>query len=520
MTLEFDFDNPGASRTSLLDRPLSGMRCALGWVVATAVFIGLTGLIGGPTEGDAAESLYSTWAIAHGRFACAYPPGTKVHFAPIAHPGPFIAPLWPIVSGALSALTRIGHAVPFPSQNALGSHCSTSLVATYHWAVQSGAALPTVRLGYVGWLFLMGGVIAMLRASGRGRCLWEPTVLVILACVPSVLGPLLNYFHPQDYLAMGLALGGVACVRHRQWVWAGALFGLAVTSQQFALLVLAPILVVVPSNRRFRFVGAAFGTTALVVVPMVAITSGRALGAMVFGSGNSAGTGGTVLWELHLHGGPLVAISRILPIVISMALAWWAVRRIGSAVLEPIPLLSLVATSLSLRLVFEQNLYGYYFMALAVSIILLDVVRGHIRGQVVAWLALTTLAFCPIPWGFVSNGQPWGLHAREDLPMVMMVAGVSLIVYHILRGRIRRYLVAWLLLVVLAFANLPPWATSPMRHPLPVYFWQVVLVGIGIALAVRPLLSAVHARSESTVDICEDVVGSSLMPSIPISTRT
>jgi hypothetical protein len=75
------------------------------------------------------------------------------------------------------------------------------------------------------------------------------------------------------------------------------------------------------------------------------------------------------------------------------------VRRLGLAVLEPVPLLSLVATSPSFRLVFEQNLFGYYFMALAVSLVLLEAVRGHVRGQMVAWIALLILAFDPVPWG-------------------------------------------------------------------------------------------------------------------------
>jgi hypothetical protein len=216
--------------------------------------------------------------------------------------------------------------------------------------------------------------------------------------------PLLDDFHPQDLLAMGLVLGGVACVRRSWWVWAGVLFGLAVTSQQFALLVVAPLFVVAPANRRIRFAAAVLGTAALVVLPMVAVTSGRALGPVLIGSGNTPSVGGTVLWELHLHGAVLVGLSRVLPIILAMTLASWAVRRLGTAVLEPVPLMALVATSLSLRLVFEQNLFGYYFTALAVSLVLLDVIRGRIRGQLVLWITLVTpLAFNPSPWTLPSG---------------------------------------------------------------------------------------------------------------------
>jgi hypothetical protein len=107
----------------------------------------------------------------------------------------------------------------------------------------------------------------------------------------------------------------------------------------------------------------------------------------------------TVLGALHL-GGPLrVGASRELPIVLSMMLAWWAVRRLGPRVLDLIPMLSLVATSLSLRLVFEENLYGYYFMAVAVALLLLDVLRGRLSGFLVGWLAMVALVFGPLPWG-------------------------------------------------------------------------------------------------------------------------
>jgi hypothetical protein len=83
-----------------------------------------------------------------------------------------------------------------------------------------------------------------------------------------------------------------------------------------------------------------------------------------------------------------------------MMLASWAARRLGSALLEPLPLASLIATSLSLRLVFEQNLFGYYFMALAVMLAVLDVLRGRISLYLVGWLALVALGFSPLPWGF------------------------------------------------------------------------------------------------------------------------
>jgi hypothetical protein len=413
-----------------LDRPLSGSWCALGWLAASALFVGLVRILGGPSQHDAVESVYSTYAIAHGDLSCAYLPHNIGGYA-------FISPLWPLISGGLAALTRIGHQVPFPSQAILGPHCSTASNALLQWATHSGAPLRVIGLGYASWLVLMGGVIALLRATGRGRCIWEPMVLILVACVPPVSMGLVQYFHPQDLVAIGLALGGLACARRSWWGWAGMLLGLAVASQQFTLLVLAPLLVVAPSHRRKRFAFSTIAMAALILVPVIAITSGRALRAVVIGSGNTPSLGGTVLWETHLHGAPLVAVSRILPIVISMVLARWAVKRIGSDILEPLPLLSLMATSLSLRLVFEQNLFGYYFMAIAVFLVLLAVVRGQIGWQ----------------------------------------------------------LVAWLVMVILAFTDVVPWSITPI-HALPIWFWQVALVSTGVAMAAEPLMSLMHHQPE------------------------
>jgi hypothetical protein len=479
--------------TSWLYRPLSGWWCGIGCLAAFAVFMGGVRFLGGPSEEDAVESIYSTWALAHFRVACAYPSASHYHFPVIARPAPLIAPLWPLLSGALAALTRIGHQVPFPSNAALGPNCSEAQAAIFRWSVRSGAALPTVSLGYASWLVLMAGIVALLRASGRGRCGWEPAVLVLVACVPSVWTPLVQDFHPQDLVAMGLGLCGLACARRGWWAWAGVLLALAITSQQFALLVIAPLVIIVPQNRRFRFVGTVIGTASIVILPIVMISSGRALRAVFLGSGNSASIGGTVLWELHFHGGLLVLVSRVLPIVCSMALAWWAHQRLGHTLMDPVPLLSLIATSLSLRLVFEENLFGYYFMALAVSLVVLEAVSGRIRGQLVAWIVLIPLAFNPVPWGFVSNSVAWGLQDREYLPAICIGVALVLVARDALRGRVRGYLVAWTVLVTVTCGRWP-WSAPPF-HTQPIWFWQIVLVSTGVALAVRPLLSVARSRS-------------------------
>jgi hypothetical protein len=462
-------------------------------MAATAVFLGAMALLGGPTRNDATESLYSTWAISHGELACAYPPAHHLNLLPLFQPVHSIAPLWPLVSGGVAALTRLGHVAAFPSHAAMGPHCSHAFDAMYQWAFATRVELPTVGIGYLSWFILMGGAIAMLRTSGRGRCRWEPAALIVLAGISPVWSPLLDEYHPQDLVAVGLVLAGLACARKSWWAWTGVFLGLAFTAQQFALLVIVPLIVMAPRDRVFRFVGSAVGVAALVAVPVIAITSGQALNPIVLGSGDASVTvvRSTVVWEMHLPGALRLVVSRMLPIALSLVLAWWATRRLGKAVLEPVPLLSVVALSLSFRLVFDTSLWGYYFMALAVLLVLLDVACGRFRGQLVAWLALVTLAYNPVPFNLSVNVTSWDNAVQAASPVVIIGIGLLLVIRDVFHRQFRLYLLAWLVLAVLAFANWPPWMDSPLRHPLPNWFWQIILVTTGIALAAGPLMSLV-----------------------------
>jgi hypothetical protein len=218
------------------------------------------------------------------------------------------------------------------------------------------------------------------------------------------------------------------------------LLGLALTSQQFPWLILAPLFVVVPTGRRSRLAVGAVVAATVVDLPLILVTSGRALGPAVLGSGSSPSpVGGTVFWEFHLHGASLITVSRLLPILIAMVLAGWALRRLGPGVLRPVPLLSLLATALTLRLVFEVNLWGYYFFAATLMLIVLNVVRGRVQLSLVVWVVFVALAFDPVAWG-----------------------------------------------------------SDVLAQEIPRWLWQLILVSSALALAADPLLAAIgdHTRFE------------------------
>jgi hypothetical protein len=338
---------------------------------------------------------------------------------------------------------------------------------------------------------LLAGVVALLRASGRGRRGWEPLTVLCVAAVPPVLQCLTFYFHPEDVLAMGLILIALALSLRDKWLVAGIVLGMAFCAQQFALLALAPMIVVAVPKARVRVVMGALLAIVLIDVPLIVATSGRAVKTVLIGSSRVGegirSTGGTVLWETNIRGMPLFLLSRVAPILAAIALAWCARRRLGSRILGPIPLVSLVALSLVIRLVFEENVYGYYFMAAAVSLILLDVTCGRLRGSVLAWIGLETIAFNPVHLGIVSNLTAHTVNLFYAIPIVLLALALASIAFDLYRRRVRLYKIAWVI-VVLITGESKLWGMGHALYIAPHWLWQVVLVPLAVVLALNPLL--------------------------------
>ena len=288
----------------------------------------------------------------------------------------------------------------------------------------------------------------------------------------------------------------MACALRSQWVTAGILVALAVLTQQFALLVALPLLIVAPTGAKVRFVGAATITGLLVVGPILALTSGSAARFIFLGSGDAVGRGGTLLWELQLNGAPLVVFSRIAPLALSLLVAWFVAKRLGPMTLQPAALIALVAVSLSLRLVFEENMFGYYYMALAVCLVLLDVLQGRIRASLVAWLAMVTVAYSEGGLGFIMWWrQWWGVDASHWFPAVVMMVALLFVVRRVVQHQIGWDLLMWAALVIGALV-LWPVTSNPLRHQPVTWLWQAILVAVGIVLAGGPLRSLLWQASE------------------------
>jgi hypothetical protein len=392
-------------------------------------------LWGGPTSADAPAPDNTTWLIAHGDFGCAYPPAGSVVYQTTA-------PLYPLISGGLAAVARIGHTQSFPSSLQMGRACSQAAAALYQWSFDSNALAPTLRLGYVSWLALLAGVVFLMRALRKGGTRLEVVTLALVACVPSVYMPLFQYFHPEDLLATGFALVGVALVLRERWLAAGLVLGLAVLSQQFTLLILIPLLVIAPRMKLPKILGGLACSLALVGVPLLALTSGRAITSILIGTGDVGGTN-VSFYGIPLHSSIAVATLRLIPLALCAVVAWWALNRLGVRALEPVALLSLLALALALRLAFEVSLFGYYLMSVSVLLLVVQIAVGRVSVLYVAWTAVAT-------WATVGGG----------LVDHTTFAGVAVQVWQLLIVAVAVYLAVQPLLAVMGNHAVDETATS------------------------------------------------------------
>ena len=122
--------------------------------------------------------------------------------------------------------------------------CAPTQLATHHW-YRSQAVL-----GILAWVVLALGCVRLLRVAGAGGGLAEVLLVVVLAAVPAASDGIVETFHPQDLVCVGLACAGLAEALRRRWVATGVLFGVAFLCKQFALLPLVAVLAAAPGWRQ------------------------------------------------------------------------------------------------------------------------------------------------------------------------------------------------------------------------------------------------------------------------------
>lgn len=395
----------------LLDRRLGRAFCIASWCLATLLYVTLIAAVGGPTTSDASESVVPTQAIAHGDFRCAYPMDN-------ATPMP---PLYPLVSGAAVAILALPPQAGYPTAHEVGPDCRHAGDALFSWTLRHGGK-GVLWVGVLGWLDLLAGFVVLLRSVGRGRSGWEVAGVMVLALLPATGQCLTSYYHPNDLLAVGLILMAMAAYVSKKFGAMGVALGLAVLSQQFALLAALPLLVITPTTRWLR----------ATVAAVLTVGSLSAIAWALMGWGSVAATAGedatyraagTLIDGLDLKGTALVAVSRCLPIALSVVLALVVRRRAGAAASTLPVAVSLVGLCLGLRLVFETSLFPYYLMAAAISLVALDWVAGRLRWATVLWLVAEALLFPPLEGGLSTWTTHLVLGQLLLLPAYFLVVG-------------------------------------------------------------------------------------------------
>jgi len=423
-----------------LDRPVAPWACLAAWALATALFFGVLAASGGIAIGDMASTESGALTFAHGEPHCAFP--ANVHAE---------APLYPLLAAGVLVVTRPGGSVPFPSGRAMAGACDHSASAVRLWMAHSRSVQGVAHVGLIVWFPLLAGFVLVLRAAGRGRRRSEVVGVLVLAVLPPVQATLHTFFHPEDLLAMGLVLGSLAAALRSRWFVAGVVVGLAVTAQPFALLAAVPLVVVSPSRVRPRVgLGGVIGV-GVVAVPVVLVTY-HGLADAFFSAGTFLPTPPTLIGILHLPTAALGVVSRVVPVVGAALLAGWARHRMGDGVLRPDRLVAVVGMALGFRLVTEVLFWGYYLAAVAVMLLVVEMVTGRLRVATVAFFVL-----CGVFFPLVGGGGPL-VNAADDHLAVLQVV-----------------LVGWALALLsgpLRTSRRPPWMTvspgadPPYAHPI------------------------------------------------------
>lgn len=361
------------SFVGLLDRRVGTVGCAIAWGLASLVFVLMVVVQYGPTTHDAIEWDTPAWTVAHGQPRCSYA------FRFQTEPPP-VFPL--VVAGAEAAVHGMDVRL-FAEQPVRATDCRQAFIDLSAPPALHDAA----TLGFLGWVVLLAGFVAALRAVGRGRSGWEVAGVIVLALLPPVVAALNVSIHPEDLMALGLLLAATARSAHRRDVVAGVLLGLAVATQQFALLAAVPIVVLADWRDRGRLVLGAVGAAVVVSVPFLATGASGMVHALAGGSATQpGGPTPTLIARLPLEGTALVAVSRLVPLALAAVLAGWWRRRGGASTWEPVALMALVAASLDLRLAFEVNLFLWYFASVSVTLLVLAAsLGGRRRWWLLAW---------------------------------------------------------------------------------------------------------------------------------------
>jgi Glycosyltransferase family 87 len=359
---------------------------------AAACYAGIvTARLGPPSGGDTVPLTSVTSALADGDLRAAAsaaslpnPPGYPLLAAPFvaAFPSAVGSPSWCTPSG------RINHGVVDRHERADDPARAVECGANDTAAVLPPWYRAQGLLGVTAWLVLATGALALLRAARADTLARQAGLLAFLAILPAASSAVVQLYHPQDVVSLGLSLAGLASVLRRRWLLAGVLFGVAVLTKQFAVLLLLPALAAAPDRRSRLWVGgSALAVFAAGILPFLVVDPQATLENLSGFSAGGAAAGQTVLTVAGVHGTVASAVARDAPLVFALVVCVWVHRRLGPRIGCPETLVALALVCTGSRLVFESVIFPYYLLAASVLVLLLDLVARRSPHWSLTWCA-------------------------------------------------------------------------------------------------------------------------------------
>lgn len=386
-------------------------------VLAFGCFVGVVALRQGPpSSGDTLPLTAVTTDLAHGDLHSAAsvntlpdPPGYPLLAALfVASLGSVVgSPRWCTTEGRAAALTKT---LPASERETLGNAIAECGFRVREPDGRTGAPLPPWYrsqglLGVAAWLVLAAGSLSLLRASRLSSRLRETALLGFLIVLPAASSAIVQLYHPEDMACLGLSLGALSAALRSKWVLAGGLFGFALLTKQFAVLVMLPVLLcVVPRGRRMAgFLGGTVVCLVLGIAPFL-LESPTATLENLSGIGHAgAVVGTTVVSLLGVRGTALSIIARGAPVALAAVVCIW-IRRVEPDLRDPARVVGLVLVCLSGRLVFESVVFPYYLLAASAVIFCSDLIAHHLPYRSLTWCAAAGLFEALSPPNRIVNG--------------------------------------------------------------------------------------------------------------------
>jgi len=367
-------------------------------IVGAACYVGIIVVRQGPPSGGDTVPLTSvTTALAAGQLQAAAsnaslpnPPGYALLIAPLvaAFPSALGAPAWCTTATRAAALRPATVRLQNPSFAADVAECGSDRL------LPDGAIGPPLPpwyrsqgvVGLLAWVVLALGGLALLRATGADTLAAQAGLVAFLAFLPSASSAIVQLFHPQDILSLGLGLAALAQGVRGRWVLAGVLFGIAFLTKQFAVLLLLPALAAAPDGRsRVRIALPAALVFAAGILPFLLAAPRATLENLSGFSAGGAVAGSTALTLLGVTGTVASAVARDAPVAFAVVACLWAIRRFGPDLQRPQMLMALALACMGSRLVFESVIFPYYLLGTSVLFFLVDLVARRSPHRSLAW---------------------------------------------------------------------------------------------------------------------------------------